>query len=126
MNVSCGLINMDEQNKNIDENWKEAAEKEKASLEKEGKAVPPEPDFSFFVTTLSLQASIDLGEVPNPVTNKKEENLIQAKFLIDTLGMLKEKTKGNLTPEEDNFLENVLYELRMQYIAKTQGGTNDR
>lgn len=90
-------------------------------MEKEGKAIPPQPDFNFFITTLSLQASIDIGEIPNPVTNKKEENLTQAKFLIDTLGMLKEKTKGNLTIEEANFLENVLYELRMQYIAKTKG-----
>ena len=111
---------MEEQNKDIDESWKETIGKEKANLEKEGKPIPPEPDFSFFVTTLSLQASIDLGQVPNPVTNKKEENLVQAKFLIDTLGMLKEKTKGNLTPEEANFMENVLYELRMQYIAKTR------
>jgi len=111
---------MEELNKNIDESWKEAAEKEKESLQKQGKAHAPEPDFSFFITTLSLQASIDLGQVPNPVTNKKEENLTQAKFLIDTLGMLKEKTKGNLTKEETEFLENVLYELRMQYIAKTQ------
>ncbi|MDP3731533.1 MAG: DUF1844 domain-containing protein [Candidatus Omnitrophota bacterium] len=117
---------MDDLNKNIDENWKESAEKEKANLEKEGKSIPPEPDFSFFVTTLSLQASVDLGEVPNPVTNKKEENLIQAKFLIDTLGMLKDKTKGNLTPEETSFIENVLYELRMQYVEKAQGGKNDR
>ncbi len=112
---------MDEPNKNIDESWKETVEKEKENLEKEGKAIPSEPDFIFFVTSLSLQASIDLGVVPNPATNKKEENLVQAKFLIDTLGMLKEKTKGNLTPEETNFMENVLYELRMQYIAKTQG-----
>jgi len=111
---------MEEQNKDIDESWKETIGKEKANLEKEGKPIPPEPDFSFFVTTLSLQASIDLGQIPNPATNKKEENLVQAKFLIDTLGMLKEKTKGNLTPEEANFMENVLYELRMQYIAKTQ------
>ena len=111
---------MEEQNKDIDESWKEAVGKEKTNLEKEGKPIPPEPDFSFFVTTLSLQASIDLGQVPNPVTNKKEENLVQAKFLIDTLGMLKEKTKGNLTPEEARFMENVLYELRMQYIAKTR------
>lgn len=111
---------MQEQDKNIDESWKETVEKEKVNSVKEGKAIPPEPDFNFFVTTLSLQASIDLGEVPNPATNKKEENLIQAKFLIDTLGMLKEKTNGNLTPEEAGFLENVLYELRMQYIAKTK------
>ncbi|MFA5356148.1 MAG: DUF1844 domain-containing protein [Candidatus Omnitrophota bacterium] len=111
---------MEEPKKNIDESWKEAAAKEKANKEKEGKAVPAEPDFSFFITTLSLQASIDLGAIPNPATNKQEENLTQAKFLIDTLGMLKEKTKGNLTTEEANFIENVLYELRMQYIAKTQ------
>jgi hypothetical protein len=117
---------MDEPNKNIDESWKETAEKEKENLQKQGKAIPPEPDFIFFVTTLSLQASIDLGGVPNPVTNKKEENLLQAKFLIDILGMLKEKTKGNLTQDETNFLENILYELRMQYIAKTQGGGNVR
>jgi coproporphyrinogen III oxidase-like Fe-S oxidoreductase len=111
---------MDELNKNIDESWKEAVEKEKENLQKDGKFVPPEPDFTFFITTLSVQASIDLGQVPNPATNKKEENLPQAKFLIDTLGMLKEKTKGNLTPEETKFLENVLYELRMQYISKTE------
>jgi len=118
---------MGEQNKNIDESWKEAVGKEKMNLEKEGKTSPPEPDFSFFITTLSLQASIDLGLAPNPATNKKEENLSQAKFIIDTLGMLKEKTKGNLTPEEANFMENILYELRMQYIEKTKGGPqNDR
>jgi uncharacterized protein YjaG (DUF416 family) len=114
---------MDEANKNIDESWKEAAEKEKETLKKEGKFIPPEPDFNFFITTLSLQASIALGHIPNPTTNTKEEDLTQAKFLIDTLGMLKEKTKGNLSADETNLLENVLYELRMQYVNKTKGGT---
>lgn len=112
---------MEEQKKNIDESWKEAADKEKANLEKKGKTVPPAADFSFFITSLSLQASIDLGILPNPVSGKKEENLSQAKFLVDTLGMLKEKTKGNLSQEEVNLLENVLYELRMQYISRTEG-----
>lgn len=112
---------MDEIKKGADESWKETVEKEKEALKKEGKFIPPEPDFNFFITTLALQASIALGRVPNPTTNKKEEDLVQAKFLIDTLGMLKEKTKGNLTPEEANFLENLLYELRMQYISKPQG-----
>jgi len=111
---------MDESNKNIDESWKEAVDKERENLEKEGKTIPTEPDFIFFVTTLSLQASIDLGQVPNPVTNKKEENLAQAKFIIDTLGMLKEKTKGNLNQDEANFLENILYELRMQYVSQSK------
>jgi len=107
--------------KNTDETWKETVEKEKDALKKEGKFVPPSPDFNFFITTLSLQASIALGQVPNPVTNKTESEPSQAKFLIDTLGMLKEKTKGNLTAEETNLLENVLYELRMAYLSKNTG-----
>lgn len=87
----------------------------------EAKFTPPVPDFNFFITTLSLQASIALGQVPNPATNKNEQDLTQAKFLIDTLGMLKEKTKGNLSAEEENLLENLLYELRTSYISKTKG-----
>ncbi|MBU3958532.1 MAG: DUF1844 domain-containing protein [Candidatus Omnitrophica bacterium] len=110
---------MDEINKNIDESWKEAVKKEK---EKEAVGqdnfLPSEPDFNLFITTLALQASISLGTVPNPATNKKEENLTQAKFIIDTLEMLQQKTKGNLTSEETKLLENLLYELRMQYVSK--------
>jgi len=112
---------MDEIKKNSDESWKETVDKEKENLKKENKFVPPEPDFSFFVTTLSLQASIGLGNMPNPVTNKKEEDLTQAKFIIDTLGMLKEKTKGNLNADETTLLENLLYELRLEYVSKTKG-----
>lgn len=112
---------MEEERKNIDESWKEAVEKEKETLKKDGKFIPPEPDFKFFVTTLSLQASIALGLVPNPSTNKNEEDLSQAKFLIDTLDMLKGKTKGNLTSEEAELLENLLYELRMGYVSKSKG-----
>lgn len=112
---------MDEDKKRVDESWKEAVEKEKENLKKEGKFVPPEADFKFFVTTLALQASIALGEMPNPVTSKKEEDLAQAKFLVDTLGMLKDKTKGNLSGEENTLLENILYELRMQYVERNKG-----
>lgn len=113
---------MDEIRKNIDDSWKEAAEKEKEALKKEGKSEPREADFSFFITTLALQASIFMGIMVNPSTDKKEEDLPQAKFIIDTLGLLKEKTKGNLTKEEGVILDNLLYELRMQYISKTQKG----
>lgn len=114
---------MDEIRKNIDESWKETADKEKEALKKDGKFLPPEADFNIFITTLALQASIFMGVMPNPVTNKKEEDLVQAKFIIDTIGLLKEKTKGNLTKEETTLLDNVLYELRMQYISKTREGT---
>lgn len=112
---------MEENKKNIDEEWKQAVEKEKEALKKEEEFVAPSPDFNFFITTLSLQASIALGQVPNPVSKKTEEDIGQAKFLIDTLGMLQEKTKGNLTKEETGLLENLLYELRMAYLSKNKG-----
>ena len=88
--------------------------------ETKNESTPPPADFKFFITTLSLQAAIFLGQMANPVSNKNEENLPQAKFIIDTLGMLKDKTKGNLTPEETAFLENVLYELRSVYLSKNK------
>ena len=83
--------------------------------------MPPVPDFKFFISTLSLQASIFLGQLANPVTRKNEEDLPQAKFIIDTLGMLQEKTKGNLNEEEAALLENLLYELRTSYLTKSKG-----
>ena len=114
---------MDETKKSVDESWKEAAKNElPQEPSKEGETMPPEPDFNFFITTLAIQASISLGAMPNPATNKTEQNLPQAKFIIDTLGMLKEKTKGNLTGEEDKMLENMLYELRTHYLSLPKGG----
>ena len=109
---------MEEIKKSVDESWKETVAREKQAAKKEGKkeSTPPEASFNFFINTLALQASVFLGHVPNPATNKKEKNIPQAKFIIDTLGMLKDKTKNNLTTEENNLLENVLYELRMQYV----------
>ncbi len=89
-------------------------------INKEEKFVPPEPDFKFFITTLTLQASIALGHMANPSNNKIEKDPVQAKFLIDTLSMLQEKTKGNLTKEEVDLLENLLYELRTAYLAEKE------
>jgi hypothetical protein len=111
----------DEAKKDIDEQWKEAVEKEKGKSQAENTFITQEPDFNFFVTTLALQASIFLGVVVNPANNQKEENLPQAKFIIDTIAMLKDKTKGNLSKEEEALIENVLYELRVQYITQTKG-----
>ncbi len=111
---------MEEKNKNVDQGWKEKAEKEKESLKEEPQFATPVADFTFFISTLSLQAGIFLGTIPHPVTNKKEEDLTQAKFIIDTLAMLQEKTKSNLSQEETKLLENLLYELRMQYVEKTK------
>ncbi len=128
-------------NKRIDESWKDQVEKEKsvrqapsgsperpqASPERPGRREAPTPppagDFGFFISSLSMQTLMALGELANPVTNVPEEDLEQARSLIDILGMLREKTKGNLSPEEDKLLENILYELRMKYVSKTQKET---
>ena len=104
--------------KKVDESWKtqvsQAHSKEKES--------PTEKDspFSFFLSTLSMQAMAALGEIPHPATNQLHEELEQARYLIDVLGMLQEKTKGNLAPEESTLLENILYELRMRYVSKAK------
>ena len=114
---------MDEKEKNVDESWKETVEKEKTTAKQAGDSGVPEmplPTFSFFITTLALQAAIALGQLENPATEKKEENLPQAKFIIDTLDMLKQKTGNNLTKEEETALANILYELKMNYVSKSK------
>lgn len=118
MPESQSIKTMDEIKKKVDENWKQNVEKEKQEPKAPGELAPPEPDFKFFITTLALQSSIALGHMANPATGKTEEDPTQAKFLIDTLGMLQEKTKGNLSQEEAALLENLLYELRVAYLAK--------
>ncbi|MDD5775027.1 MAG: DUF1844 domain-containing protein [Candidatus Omnitrophica bacterium] len=72
-------------------------------------------EFSFFISSLAMQASIALGSIAHPITGKVEPNLPHAKLIIDTLAMLKEKTAGNLTTDEDSLLDKFLYGLRQQY-----------
>jgi len=81
-----------------------------------------EINFMNYVTSLGYQAMIFLGEIPNPMTNELEKNLDQAKFLIDTLIMIKEKTKGNLNPQEDNMINATTYELEMKFVELKQKG----
>jgi len=76
-------------------------------------------DFPSYVLTYYTQGLVLLGEVPNPYTNKKEENLEAARHTIDILTLLQEKTRGNLDREEQQLLDSVLYELRMKFMAKT-------
>ena len=80
-----------------------------------------EVDFLNYITSLGFQALICLGEIAHPLTNKTEQNLNQAKFLIDTLAMMKDKTKGNLTKQGEGLLQNSIYELQLKYVDKTQG-----
>lgn len=82
--------------------------------------------FIHLVMMFQVAAMQQLGKVMNPVTNKIERDLDQAKFSIDTISMLKAKTKGNLTPQEEEYLGKVLFELQMNYVdeldrAKEEG-----
>jgi len=79
---------------------------------------PPEVNFSTFVFSLSSSALAHLGEIPDPMTGQKKGDLALAKQTIDILGMLEEKTKGNLTSEEDSLLKSVLYDLRLRFVKK--------
>ena len=115
--------------KYVDESWKDAVSSEKVdkpdSPSMEG-SVPVtgegeeaeygELNFLNYLSSLVFQAMIFLGDMPNPVTQQPEKNLRQAKFLIDTLALLKEKTKGNLNKQEEELLNGSLYELQMRYV----------
>jgi hypothetical protein len=76
-------------------------------------------DFTTFVLSLGSSAFVHLGDVPHPDSNTAQPDLLLAKQTIDILGMLQEKTRGNLTPEEEGFLQSVLSDLRLRYVAKT-------
>jgi hypothetical protein len=80
----------------------------------------PEINLTNFLLSLSTSILIQLGEVQDPMTNQIEKDLSNAKQTIDLLGMLREKTKGNLTPDEEKLFENLLYDLRMRYVRATR------
>jgi hypothetical protein len=76
----------------------------------------PEVSFTTLIFSLSSTAFFHLGEVADPVTNEKKIDLPLAKHAIDTVSMLKDKTKGNITDEEKKFLTSVLTELKLRYV----------
>jgi hypothetical protein len=65
-------------------------------------------------------ALIGLGKLKNPISNVEEKNLEQAKMAIDILDMLSVKTKGNLSEREDRFLQDVLRDLKLNYVSETK------
>jgi hypothetical protein len=81
----------------------------------------PEPNFLMLISNFATQAMIELGEIKNPITDQKERAPERAKFTIDMLQLLRDKTSGNLTPEEQRFIEAALYELRLKYVAIVRG-----
>lgn len=79
--------------------------------------------FAAFVLSLASTAAIHFGDLPDPTSGQKAEpNLEGATQMIDILELLQEKTQGNLTAEERQVLEQVLYELRMRFVTASSGG----
>jgi|SRR5579875_519100 hypothetical protein len=76
----------------------------------------PEINFTTFVVSLSTQALMHLGEIPDPVTNERQRDLPAAQHMIDILGMLQDKTRGNLDHDEEGLLRSILFDLRMKYV----------
>jgi hypothetical protein len=74
-----------------------------------------------FILSLNTSALVHLGQIPDPQTQQKKTDLALARQTIDILDMLKEKTKGNLTRDEEKLLDSILYELRVLYL-KVSGG----
>ena len=81
----------------------------------------PELDFAAFIISLATSAQISLGAIPHPETNQPARNFPAAKQMIDMLAMLKDKTRGNLSKDEDALLDQVLFNLRMHYVRTVEG-----
>jgi hypothetical protein len=115
-----------------DEGWKRAVAEEKRRLREQEEqrrspveagahARPPgQPTIQALMAGLYTQTLMALGELENPVTGAKNAEMGEAAFLIDTIAMLQEKTRGNLTADESSYVQNVLTDLRMRYVRATQ------
>ena len=113
----------------VDDDWKARVQKEREEAKRQAKtrtaATPsaqdeneiPPASFEFLITTYYMQAMTAIGLLADPVTKKAMPNRPWAKHIIDTLGMLEEKTRGNLSTDEADALTQVLHQLRMLYVA---------
>lgn len=108
----------------IDEDWKQSAQQEKEELEakleaEKARSSRPVPTASFevLINSLAMPAMLNLGMVQMP---DHQPDLGEAKFYIDLLSVVEQKTKGNLETSEHNMLTTLLYELRMAFVALAQ------
>ncbi len=116
----------------VDDDWKQQAQAEKEKLSEEaehegaagGPRELPPANFTTLVGSMVTQIYMSLGGYQDPKTKQRYVDLEVAKHYIDTLSMLEEKTKGNLSEEEKKLLDQALYESRIQYvqIAQRVGG----
>lgn len=112
----------------IDSDWKTEAAREKEKLAHDEEAAPSAggaaegANFAELLNMLAMQAAIALGGYQGPGGENIPANPAAAKHHIDLLGVLEQKTKGNLTDEEKRTLDTLLYELRTQFVQAASGG----
>jgi hypothetical protein len=93
----------------------------RAARSEAGREAPlPEITFSTFVFSLNTSTLVHLGDYPDPATGKSETDLPLAKQTIDLIALLEEKTRGNLTKDEENLIRHILYDLRLRYVQRTR------
>jgi len=83
---------------------------------KDGKCVLPEVTFTTLIMSFNTSALYHLGEIEDPVSGGRNKDLMLAKHTIDTLALLQKKTAGNLSAEESELIENILYDLKLRYV----------
>jgi hypothetical protein len=91
----------------------------------EDAAFPEDPEmppasFEMLLTGLATEAMMAMGQIPHPVTGEASVHPNQAKYLIDTIEVLRDKTKGNLGPGEGEAIDGLLHQLRMAFVATTR------
>lgn len=109
----------------IDEDWKSQVEAEKEALKDEpaskssapGAYEIPPASFEMLVTTFASEAMVALGQLPNPFTNEHSISFEHARYTIDMLQVLQDKTKGNLSTDEAAMLETLLHQLRLAFVT---------
>jgi len=102
-----------------EEAFQEASQKAAAEADKTAQELPlPEISFSSLIFSLSSAAFVNLGAIPDPNTGKVEKNLPLVKQTIDLLVLLRDKTRNNLTQEEETLFDHLLYDLRMSYVRE--------
>ncbi len=99
---------------------KKEGKKEEVKKEDFDRAPLPEVNFNSLIFSLSSSTLLNLGEIADPQTGEKKQDLVLAKHSIDVIAMLKEKAQGNLTDEEEKFLDSILTDLRWRYVKATE------
>ncbi len=91
-------------------------EEEKSKEEEEIKEELERATFASIVMRMATGAYLSLGLVEDPTTGKKNKDLEVSKYLIDSLIILSEKTKGNLDKQEEGYLNNIIHDLELKYV----------